>query len=98
MEFVHPRIDSTISEFDMLYEMMENSSSAVGFLISLGKKFIMNSTKELGEIILPRLKVLDNTIAPRVNIGYVILIWFVLEVILLIIFISSLPKMFVDNV
>ena len=92
MEFVHPRIDSTISQFDKLYEMMENSSSAVGFLISLGKKFMMNSTKELDEIILPRLKVLEDTIAPRVNIGYAILIWFVLEVILLVIFISSLPK------
>jgi len=38
IEFDHPRIDSTISEFDKLYELMETSSSAVGFLISLGKK------------------------------------------------------------
>ena len=72
--------------------MMESSSSAVGFLISLGKKFMMNSTKELDEIILPRLKVLEEAIAPRVNIGYAILIWFVLEVILLVIFISSSCK------
>ena len=87
MEFVHPRIDSTISEFDKLYELMECSSSAVGFLISLGKKFMMNSTKQLDETILPRLKVaLEGTVIPRVYIGYAILIWFVLEVILLVLF------------
>ena len=53
---------------------------------------MMNSTKELDEIILPGLKVLEDAIEPRVNIGYAKLIWFVLEVIFLVIFISPLCK------
>lgn len=95
IEFVHPRIDSTISEFDQLHQLMENSSSAVGFLISLGKKFLINSTKDLDEKILPKLKsaLEDAAVIPRVYIGYAILIWFVLEVIITsCISISSLYK------
>ena len=80
IEFEHPRIDSIISEFDKL---MKNSSSTVGFLISLGQKFMINGTKDLDDTILPRLKsALDEgTVTPRIHIGYAILIWFVLEVI-----------------
>ena len=83
IEFEHPRIDSTISEFDKLYEMMKNSSSTVGFLISLGQKFMINGIKDLDDTILPRLKsALDEgTVILRIHIGYAILIWFVLEVI-----------------
>lgn len=94
IEFVHPRIDSTISEFDKLHQLMESSSSAVGFLISLGKQFLINSTKDLDEQVLPKLKsALEDAVIPRIYIGYGILIWFVLKVIIASpIFISYLCK------
>ena len=73
---------------------MESSSSAVGFLISLEKKILINSTKDLDEKILPKLKsALEDAVIPRIYIGYAILIWFVLEVIITSpILISSLCK------
>lgn len=83
IEFVHPRIDSTISEFDKLHQLIESSSSAVGFLISLGNEFLINSTKDLDEQVLPKLKsALEDAVIPRIYIGYAILIWFVLKVII----------------
>jgi len=80
IEFKHPRIDSTIEEFDKLFLLMEKSSSVLGFLIHLGKKFVEKTTA-LDKCILPKIyKVLNGEVVHRVSIGYGILIWFVLEV------------------
>jgi len=60
---------------------MEKSSSVLGFLISLGKKFVEEKTTALDKCILPKIyEVLKGEVVYRVSIGYGILIWFVLEV------------------
>jgi len=53
IEFKHPRIDSTIEEFHELFLLMEKSSSVLGFLISMGKKFVEEKTTALDKCILP---------------------------------------------
>ena len=81
IEFKTPRIDSSVAEFDELFNLMEKSSSTVGYLISLGNKFIANKTTDLDEEILPKVKVmLQGEVVHRVAIGYGVLIWFVLQV------------------
>jgi len=55
IEFKHPRLKSTVSEFDELYEAMTNSSSAIGFLIGLGKKLTENSNTDIDKVIMPKL-------------------------------------------
>ena len=56
IEFKHPRIDSTVEEFDKLFTLMDKLSSIVGYLISLGKEFITKKTTALDEYILPKVK------------------------------------------
>lgn len=81
VEFKHPRIDSSVAEFDKLFTLMEKSSSVAGYLISLGKKFIANKTTALDERILPKVKLMmQGNVIHRVSIGYGVLIWFVLQV------------------
>jgi len=70
-----------VAEFDKLFTLMEKSSSIVGYLISLGKKFIANKTTDLDECILPKVKLMmQGKVIHRVSIGYGVLIWFVLQV------------------
>lgn len=60
---------------------MEKSSSALGFIISLGKKFVEQGHKDIDEKISPKIKeVLGPNILSRVRCCYSILMWFVLEV------------------
>jgi len=81
VEFNHPRLVSTIKDFDELFKLMENSSSLVGFFISLGKKFVNSKTKDLDEDILPRVQAcLGDSAVSRVCIGYSVLMWFVVKV------------------
>ena len=81
IEFKHPRLKSSMKEFEELNILMEKLSSSVGFLIGLGKKFLDAITHDLDNHILPELhKHLGDTILHRVCVGYRILIWFVKEV------------------
>ena len=60
---------------------MEKASSAIGFIISLGTKFVEKGHKDIDEKISPKIKeVLGANILSRVRCCYSILMWFVLEV------------------
>lgn len=59
---------------------MEKSSSAIGFIIGLGKTFTQNSHDEMDAEILPTIKEILGEVPPRVRTCYGMLIWFVLKV------------------
>lgn len=60
---------------------MEKYSSALGFIISLGKKFMEEGHKDIDEKKSPKIKeMLGANISSRVRCCYTILMWFVLEV------------------
>lgn len=83
IEFKHPRIKSTITEFDQLYAAMNILSSAIGFLIGLGKKLTQSSNKDIDEVIMPKLDLIfGDQVFPRVALSYGILLWFTLQVII----------------
>ena len=70
-----------MKDFDMFHNLMKQSSSSVGCLISLGKKFAAECVYDLDDNILPRLDVvLRKNIQPRVRMGYGMLLWFVKQV------------------
>lgn len=81
IEFNHPRIEATVEQFDSLYKLMDRSSNLVGFLISLGKKFVNCKTEDLDTMILPKIRsCLEGSVNSRIHIGYAVLMWFVLKV------------------
>jgi len=70
-----------VQEFDELYQSMNASSSAVGFIIGLGRELIEDGAKDLDEVIVPALdKTMENEVVPRVSLGYSILLWFAVKV------------------
>ena len=84
IEFKHPRMKCPVTNFDKLHHLMNQSSSAIGFLISLGQRFTKECAECLDNIILPKLdEVLGENVQPRVRMGYGMLLWFVKQVILL---------------
>ena len=81
IEFTPPQLDSSVSQFRKLKEVMEKSSSALGFIICRGKKFVEKGHRDIDEKISPKIKeVLGANILSRVRCCYSILMWFVLEV------------------
>ena len=89
IEYKHPRLKSSMKEFEDLNDLTEKLSSSVGFLIGLGKKFLDVITNDLDNYILPKLhEHLGDKILHRVCVGYGILIWFVKQVTTFIINIS----------
>ena len=63
--------------------LVKKSSSAIGKMIGLGKKFIETGISELDSYILPKLRSMLSTygsIVPRVLPSYAVLMWFTLEV------------------
>ena len=76
-----PRLDSEVKHFKMLKRLMEESSSTMGYIISLGESFIKDSHEEMDKSILPKLKeILGGKVPPRVQTCYGMLMWFVLKV------------------
>ena len=74
----------SVTDFDRLHHLMKQSSSAIGFLISLGQRFTEECAECLDEVILPKLdEVLGGNVQPRVRMGYGILLWFVKQVIII---------------
>ena len=60
---------------------MEQSSSAMGYIISLGEAFVKDSHDEMDNNILPKVKqILGEKVPPRVRTCYGMLMWFVLKV------------------
>ena len=82
IEFPGPSLDISMSNYAKLPQLIENSSSAVGYLIALGKKFIEVGIGEMDNVIIPKLRSMlsDDVVIPRVLPSYGIMIWFSLEV------------------
>ena len=68
-------------EYAKLPALIEKSSSAVGFIISLGKRFIEEGIAGMDGDLLPELRrLLDGRAIPRVLPPYAIMLWFTFEV------------------
>lgn len=68
-------------EYAKLPALIDKSSSAVGFIISLGARFIEQGIVEMDSDLLPELRsLLDGRAIPRVLPYYAFMIWFTLEV------------------
>ena len=81
LEFGLPCLDISLSRYSKLPDLLENASSNVGFIISLGKKFTEQGIQEMDEHILPQLRELaGHCLLPRVLPSYAILVWFTLQV------------------
>lgn len=67
VEFSSPALDFSMTEYAALPELMEESSSAVGFIISLGVKFLEEGISEMDNKLLPELRsLLAGQVLPRV--------------------------------
>ena len=72
-----------MAEYVQFTGLVKKSSSAIGKMIGLGKKFIETGISELDSYILPKLRSMLSTygsIVPRVLPSYAVLMWFTLEV------------------
>lgn len=79
--FHPPQVDPTTTQYCSLPQLMNQAKSAIGFMISLGKKFSETGISEIDMYIKPKLKsMLPNGVWPRVIPGYASLIWFTYEV------------------
>ena len=68
-------------EYAKLPALIEKSSSAVGFIISLGARFIEEGIAGMDGDLLPKLRrLLDGRAIPRVLPSYAIMLWFTFEV------------------
>ena len=68
-------------EYAKLPALIDKSSSAVGFIISLGARFIEQGIVEMDSDLLPELRsLLDGRAIPRVLPSYAIMLWFTLQV------------------
>ncbi len=81
IEFASPCLDIPLVEYTKFPDLLSKASSAVAFVIGLGKRFVEDGIRELDETILPELKRDIGELAiPRVLPSYAILMWFTLEV------------------
>ena len=81
IEFSLPQLDPSVTEYTNLPALMENSVKSIGFLISLGKRFVTSGITEIDEVLTPRLKMmLPKGIWPRIVPGYALLLWFAYQV------------------
>ena len=70
-----------MSKCSELPDLLEKSTSAIGAMIGLGKKFVESGIREMDSSVLPELCTLVGKQAiPRVLPSYAILIWFTMEV------------------
>lgn len=73
-----------MTDYAKLPNLIENSSRSVGHFITLGHKFLEVGIKEMDDVILLRLRSdLKSSAIPRVLPSYAILIWFTLEVMII---------------
>ena len=81
VEFATPCIDITMANYAQLSRLLKISSSSIGEMIGLGRKFLEIRTTELNNDILPNLhRLVDASVVPRVLFSYGILLWFAKEV------------------
>ena len=81
VEFKYPHIQCDIEHYAMTTEIMKQASSGVGAIISLGKAFTERGIKEINQELIPVVKkALGDDILPRVVPSYAMLLWFTLQV------------------
>lgn len=79
--FDAPQVDPTMTEYTALPQLMKDSSKSIGFMISLGKRFVDCGIAEIDSMILPKLKkMLPRGVWPRIIPGYGSLLWFSYQV------------------
>lgn len=67
IEFKLPRIECQVNHFKTLKTVMEESSSSVGYIISLGESFIRDSHDDMDKLILPKIKeIFGEEVPPRI--------------------------------
>ena len=67
-----------MAQFEELNNLMNTLLSSVGYMISLEKICDQTITKDVDNVILPKLyELFGENVIPRVCIGYGILIWLV---------------------
>ena len=54
IEFSLPQLDPSVTEYTNLPALMENSVKSIGFLISLGKRFVTSGITEINEVLTPQ--------------------------------------------
>lgn len=70
-----------MTQYAELPKLLEASSSAIGSMIGLGKKFVESGIREMDDELLPELRnLIGENIIPRVLPSYSILLWFTMEV------------------
>lgn len=70
-----------MTQYAELPELLQASSSAIGGMIGLGRKFVESGIREMDSELLPELRnLIGENIIPRVLPSYSILLWFTIEV------------------
>lgn len=82
IEFTLPQLSmSSVTEYSQLPELMSAATSAIGFTISLGQKFVTSGISDIDTVIFPKLRaLLPEGVWPRVVPGYATLVWFTKQV------------------
>ena len=81
IEYKQPCLRATMAQFEELNNLMNTLSSSVGYMISFVKILDQTITKDLDDVILPKLyELFGENVILRVCIGYGILIWFIKQV------------------
>ena len=81
LEFMGPALDIPMTQYAELPELLQASSSAIGGMIGLGRKFVESGIREMDSELLPELRnLIGENIIPRVLPSYSILLWFTMEV------------------
>lgn len=81
IEFSNPPLDVSVTDFEHLPELLKQSSSAIGAVISLRKRFLESGISEIGNILQPEVrKLLGGMAIPRVIVSYASLLWFTMQV------------------
>ena len=70
-----------MTQYAELPELLQASSSAIGVMIGLGRKFVESGIREMDGELLPELRnLIGESTIPRVLPSYSILLWFTMEV------------------
>lgn len=71
IEFTLPQLSmSSVTEYSQFPELMSAATSAIGFTISLGQKFVTSGISDIDTVIFPKLRaLLPEGVWPRVVPG-----------------------------
>ena len=81
VRFENPCIEPSVRDYTKLNSLLPELSKAVGFLISLGEKFVDQGITNMDEEIIPFLnKTMKGKAFARVITAYAMLMWFTKQV------------------